>query len=157
MRRKLVAGNWKMHGTLAENDHLLTAVLAGMADVRAEVAVCVPYPYLSQVQAKLAGSAIAWGAQNMSQHAKGAYTGEVAAAMLNDFGQLGVVLRVEDMAVAECRGAFQQGSLDIHQQVCDRRGQAGLRDEGSTFFPGFVPAGKGNRALFNILWADLDP
>jgi len=86
MRRKLVAGNWKMHGTLAENDQLLTAVLAGMADVRAEVAVCVPYPYLSQVQAKLAGSAIAWGAQNMSQHAKGAYTGEVAAAMLNDFG-----------------------------------------------------------------------
>jgi triosephosphate isomerase len=86
MRRKLVAGNWKMHGTLAENDQLLTAVLAGMGDVRAEVAVCVPYPYLAQVQARLAGSAIAWGAQNMSQHAKGAYTGEVAAAMLNDFG-----------------------------------------------------------------------
>lgn len=86
MRRKLVAGNWKMHGTLAENDQLLTAILAGMADVRAEVAVCVPYPYLPQVQAKLAGSAVAWGAQNMSQHAKGAYTGEVAAAMLNDFG-----------------------------------------------------------------------
>lgn len=86
MRRKLVAGNWKMHGTLADNDALLTAVLAGMADVKAQVAVCVPFPYLAQVQAKLAGSAVAWGAQNLSQHAKGAYTGEVSAAMLNDFG-----------------------------------------------------------------------
>jgi triosephosphate isomerase len=86
MRRKLVAGNWKMHGTLAENDALLTALLAGMGDVKALVAVCVPYPYLAQAQAKLDGSVIAWGAQNMSQHAKGAYTGEVSAAMLNDFG-----------------------------------------------------------------------
>jgi triosephosphate isomerase len=75
-----------MHGTLAENDTLLTAVLAGMAGVKAEVAVCVPYPYLAQVQAKLSGSPVALGAQNMSQHAKGAYTGEVSAAMLKDFG-----------------------------------------------------------------------
>jgi triosephosphate isomerase len=57
-----------------------------MGDVKASVAVCVPFPYLAQVQAKLTGSAVAWGAQNMSQHAKGAYTGEVSAAMLNDFG-----------------------------------------------------------------------
>jgi triosephosphate isomerase len=86
MRRKLVAGNWKMHGNLAENETLLFGVLAGMAGVKAGVAVCVPFPYLAQAQAKLAGSAIAWGAQNMSQHAKGAFTGEVSAAMLKDFG-----------------------------------------------------------------------
>lgn len=86
MRRKLVAGNWKMHGSLTENDTLLTAVLAGLADVKAQVAVCVPYPYLAQAQARLAGSPVAWGAQNLSQHAKGAYTGEVSATMLNDFG-----------------------------------------------------------------------
>jgi len=86
MRRKLVAGNWKMHGSLAENEALLSGILAGMGNVKAGVAVCVPYPYLAQVQAKLAGSAIAWGAQNMSQHARGAYTGEVSAAMLKDFG-----------------------------------------------------------------------
>ena len=86
MRRKLVAGNWKMHGNLAENEALLTGVLAGMGDVKAGVAVCVPFPYLAQVQAKLAGSSVAWGAQNMSQHGKGAFTGEVSAAMLNDFG-----------------------------------------------------------------------
>ena len=86
MRHKLIAGNWKMHGSLAENDSLLTGVLAGMGDVKARVAVCVPFPYLAQAQAKLSGSAIAWGAQNMSQQAKGAFTGEVSAAMLNDFG-----------------------------------------------------------------------
>ena len=86
MRRKLVAGNWKMHGNLAENEALLSGILAGMGDVKAGVAVCVPFPYLSQIQSKLAGSAIAWGAQNMSQHAKGAYTGEVSATMLKDFG-----------------------------------------------------------------------
>ena len=86
MRRKLVAGNWKMHGSLAENKALLAGVLAGMGDVKAGVAVCVPFPYLSQAQAGLTGSAVAWGAQNMSQHAKGAYTGEVSASMLKDFG-----------------------------------------------------------------------
>lgn len=85
MRRKLVAGNWKMHGTLADNEALLLGVLAGMADIKSGVAVCVPFPYLAQVQRLLSGSAIAWGAQNLSQHAKGAYTGEVSATMLNDF------------------------------------------------------------------------
>lgn len=86
MRRKLVAGNWKMHGTLTENEQLLAGILAGISDVKAEVAVCVPFPYLAQAQAGLAGSPVAWGAQNLSQHPKGAYTGEVSAAMLNDFG-----------------------------------------------------------------------
>jgi triosephosphate isomerase len=85
MRRKLVAGNWKMHGSLTENETLLTGLLAGMKDVKAGVAVCVPFPYLAQAQAKLTGSAIAWGAQNMSQQAKGAFTGEVSASMLKDF------------------------------------------------------------------------
>ena len=86
MRRKLIAGNWKMHGNLAENEALLSGVLAGMGGVKAGVAVCVPFPYLAQVQAKLTGSVIAWGAQNLSQQAKGAFTGEVSAAMLKDFG-----------------------------------------------------------------------
>ena len=86
MRRKLVAGNWKMHGSLAENEALLSGLLAGMADVKAGVAVCVPFPYLAQVQAKLQGSVIALGAQNVSQHGKGAFTGEVSTNMLKDFG-----------------------------------------------------------------------
>jgi triosephosphate isomerase len=57
MRRKLIAGNWKMHGNLAENGSLLSGVLAGMGGVKANVAVCVPFPYLAQTQAKLTGSA----------------------------------------------------------------------------------------------------
>lgn len=85
MRRKLVAGNWKMHGNLVDNDALLGGILAGMGEVKADVAVCVPFPYLHQAKARLAGSRVAWGAQNLSQHVKGAYTGEVSALMLNDF------------------------------------------------------------------------
>lgn len=87
MRSKLVAGNWKMHGSLAENDALLGALKSGMAaGAGSECAVCVPFPYLGQVQECLAGSPIAWGAQDLSEHVKGAFTGEVSAAMLKEFG-----------------------------------------------------------------------
>ncbi len=84
MRKKLVAGNWKMHGSLAENATLLTAIKSALAGV--DAVVCVPFPYLAQAQAMLAGSSIAWGAQNVSEQAKGAFTGEVSTAMLLDFG-----------------------------------------------------------------------
>jgi triosephosphate isomerase (TIM) len=87
MRKKLVVGNWKMHASLAENQKLLQGVLAGLGDAKsASCAVCVPFPYLAQAQSLLSGTAIAWGAQNVSQHAKGAFTGEVSATMLQDFG-----------------------------------------------------------------------
>lgn len=84
MRKKLVAGNWKMHGSLAENAALLGAIKPALQGI--EAAVCVPFPYLGQAQAALAGSSIAWGAQNLSEQARGAFTGEVSAAMLVDFG-----------------------------------------------------------------------
>lgn len=87
MRRKLVAGNWKMHGTLAQNAGLLDAVRDGMSRITGvDCAVCVPFPYLAQAQQKLSGSSVKWGAQNVHQLDKGAYTGEVSAAMLRDFG-----------------------------------------------------------------------
>jgi triosephosphate isomerase len=84
MRKKLVAGNWKMHGSLAENAALLAALKPALAGI--EAVVCVPFPYLAQAQAVLAGSSIAWGAQNLSEQSKGAFTGEVSASMLLDFG-----------------------------------------------------------------------
>ncbi len=84
MRKKLVAGNWKMHGSLAENAALLAAIKPALAGI--EAAVCVPFPYLAQAQAALAGSSIAWGAQNLSEQPRGAFTGEVSATMLLDFG-----------------------------------------------------------------------
>ncbi len=86
MRKKLVAGNWKMHGSLQQNAALLEQVKAGVAGLVCDVVVCPPYPYLAQVQALLSGSAVAWGAQSLSEHAAGAYTAEVSASMLQEFG-----------------------------------------------------------------------
>jgi len=85
-KKKLVAGNWKMNGNLEANDALVRAVVAGMKDVQCEAAVCVPAPYLAQVQMLRSGSNLELGAQDVSQHASGAYTGEVSAAMLREFG-----------------------------------------------------------------------
>src|SRR6266700_6107432 len=87
MRGKLVVGNWKMNGGLRQNDALLAELRVGWtAPPTRELAVCVPYPYLWQAQAALSGSAIAWGAQNVSEHSDGAFTGEVAAGMIAEFG-----------------------------------------------------------------------
>lgn len=85
MRRKLVIGNWKMNGNRAANATLLSGILAGLNDFGADCAVCVPAPYLAQCETLLQGSAVAWGAQDLSVHTSGAYTGEVSASMLTDF------------------------------------------------------------------------
>ena len=85
VRSKLMVGNWKMHGSLAANASLLSDILNGMGDVTCHAAVCVPAPYLAQAQILLAGSAVALGAQDVSVHESGAYTGEVSAEMLRDF------------------------------------------------------------------------
>jgi triosephosphate isomerase len=85
MRRKLVVGNWKMHGSHPANAELLAAIVAARP-FAADVAVCVPFPYLSETAVALAGSDIRWGAQDCSAHEQGAYTGEVSAAMLHEFG-----------------------------------------------------------------------
>ncbi len=87
MRSKLVVGNWKMNGGLRANESLLGGLRAGWkASQLRQIAVCVPFPYLWQAQAALSGSAIPWGAQNVSEHREGAYTGEVAATMVAEFG-----------------------------------------------------------------------
>jgi len=87
MRIPLVAGNWKMHGNRASNRALLEAVIAGIRGLRGvECAVCVPFPYLGETAAQLANTGVALGAQNLSEHAHGAYTGEVSGAMLKEFG-----------------------------------------------------------------------
>ena len=85
MRSKLMIGNWKMNGNLAANASLLTDMLAGSVDVQCRSAVCVPSLYLAQMQSLLAGSSMALGAQDVSAHEDGAYTGEVSAGMLRDF------------------------------------------------------------------------
>ena len=89
MKQKLIAGNWKMNGSLAANEALVHDVQQGLAQAlggkHAQAAVCVPAAYLSQVQQLVKGSDIDLGSQDVSAHEQGAYTGEVAAAMLKDF------------------------------------------------------------------------
>lgn len=84
-RRKLVVGNWKMHGSRAANSALLQSLLQA-APWGCDVAVCVPYPYLADTAALLEGTSLRWGAQDCSAHEFGAFTGEVAASMLAEFG-----------------------------------------------------------------------
>ncbi len=84
-RRSLVVGNWKMHGSRPVNAALLDGILQARP-FGCDVAVCVPFPFLSETAVTLAGSDIRWGAQDCSMHAQGAYTGEVSAGMLAEFG-----------------------------------------------------------------------
>jgi triosephosphate isomerase (TIM) len=86
MRRKLIAGNWKMNGSLAANAVLLNEIKGELGQPACDVAVCVPAPYFTQCQAALASSPVAWGGQDISVHESGAYTGEISGAMLRDFG-----------------------------------------------------------------------
>ncbi|MBA1444884.1 MAG: triose-phosphate isomerase [Chromatiales bacterium] len=86
MRRPLVAGNWKMNGSIESVRELLEGLKAGAGEVNnAEMAVCPPAVFIPQVQQQLSGSVIAWGGQDLSVEASGAFTGEMAASMLNDF------------------------------------------------------------------------
>ncbi len=85
-KKKLIAGNWKMNGSLQANAALLQALRDGLGVPGCGVAVAVPAPYLAQVQALVAGSEIALAAQDVSQHERGAFTGEVSVSMLRDFG-----------------------------------------------------------------------
>jgi triosephosphate isomerase len=86
MRKPIIAGNWKMNGSRSSIKELLEGIKAGMGDVKsAEVVVCAPAIYLADVSEQLSGSKVAWGGQNLSTEAKGAFTGEISADMLLDF------------------------------------------------------------------------
>jgi triosephosphate isomerase len=136
MRDRLVAGNWKMHGNRSANRALLDSILAGLGAARgAECAVCVPFPYLAEVAAQLQGSALAPGAQNLSEHAQGAYTGEVSAAMLAELGCRYVIVGHSERrqlygetytaAAAKFKAALAQGItpiLCVGETLAEREG-----------------------------------
>jgi triosephosphate isomerase (TIM) len=84
-RKKLIVGNWKMNGSRQANAVLLDGIKTA-GPFTADVAVCAPFPYLTETAVALSGSAVAWGAQDCSKHEQGAYTGEVSAGMLREFG-----------------------------------------------------------------------
>ena len=120
MRHKLVIGNWKMNGSRAANSSLLAGILAGLGDAKAATAVCVPAPYLAQCQAELSGTAVAWGAQDVSAHPSGAFTGEVSAAMLLDFGSRYVIVGHSE------RRAYHQESNALVAQKALAAANSGL-------------------------------
>ncbi|HZS79962.1 MAG TPA: triose-phosphate isomerase [Herbaspirillum sp.] len=125
MRRQLVAGNWKMNGGLAANAALVADIRTGLmgAGARVDVAVCVPAPYLAQVQVAVAGSPLALGAQDVSAHAGGAHTGEVSAGMLAEFSCRYVIVghserrachgETDVVVVAKTAAALQSGLTPI--------------------------------------------
>jgi len=109
MRARLVAGNWKMHGSLAANQGLLGGLKARLRAIEGVgYAVCAPFPYLNQVATALEGSPIAWGAQNVSEHDVGAYTGEVSGAMLREFGCRYVIV-----GHSERRGLYGESDAQV--------------------------------------------
>ena len=120
-RRPLVAGNWKMNGSRTESAYLLDGIKKGMSPAsKAEAAVCPPYILIQLAAEKLAGSAVAWGGQNLSAHKSGAYTGEISGPMLRDYGCTYVIVGhserrslygENDAMVAEKYGAAQAVGL----------------------------------------------
>lgn len=85
MRRNLVVGNWKMKINQQSAQKLIGAIIAGLPAEDADIVVCPPYLYIPEVSQCLEGTTIGLGAQNVATHSEGAYTGEIAAVMLNDF------------------------------------------------------------------------
>jgi len=107
MRRKLVVGNWKMHGDIKSNQLLLNDIINGLRDYKnADYVVCVPNPYLFQARELLQDTNIAWGGQNVNQHEQGAFTGAVAPHMLTDLGCTYVLL-----GHSERRNLFHETNL----------------------------------------------
>ncbi|GKT23467.1 triose-phosphate isomerase [Acidovorax sp. SUPP3334] len=123
MKKKLIAGNWKMNGSLAANQALLNALRAGIEQPGCDVAVAVPAPYLAQVKALVDGSAVAVAAQDVSVHEAGAYTGETSAAMLLEFGVRYVLVghserrqyhgETDEMVAAKAQRALAAGIAPI--------------------------------------------
>ncbi len=109
MREILVAGNWKMNASTNASDELVDGIVAGVpAGSGFQLLVCPPFPYLASVAAKVAGSVVKLGAQNVSEHDAGAYTGEVAPSMLRDVGCEFVIV-----GHSERRAMYGESSADV--------------------------------------------
>lgn len=112
MRKILVAGNWKMHGSQAMVKELLEGLIEGVGDTdHADMAVFPPFPYLSQTQAIAGESRIAWGGQTLNPHASGAHTGEISASMLLEFG-----CRYVLVGHSERRSLYGESSEDVAER-----------------------------------------
>ena len=118
MKKKLIAGNWKMNGSLAANEALVSGLLDGAGAPTCDAVLCVPSPYLAQVRGLLGtNSQFSLGAQDVSQHENGAFTGDVSATMLKDFG-------VRYAIVGHSERRLHQAESDAHVAVKVRRALA---------------------------------
>jgi len=121
-RRPLVAGNWKLNGSLVANDALLKGIVAGLGEAAgAEVVVCPPFVYLPTVAAAIRDSGLGLGAQDVAAEASGAFTGEVSAAMLRDVGCECVIVGHSE------RRALYGETDDLTARKVAAAGQAGLK------------------------------
>lgn len=118
MRQSLIMGNWKMNGSREEGQQLAKALAEGLGTVSQEVAVCVPFVYLSDIRGVLASSPIALGAQNVADQASGAYTGEVSAAMLADCG-----VKYALVGHSERRSYYGDTSESVAKRFCQAQKQ----------------------------------
>ena len=117
MRSRAVVGNWKLNGSLAANEVLLKALLQGIPRQNpVACAVCVPSPYLAQARALLEGSGIAWGSQDVSRFDKGAFTGDVSAAMVAEFGA-----RFAIVGHSERRAVFGEADAVVSEKYAAAR------------------------------------
>ncbi len=112
MRKTIVAGNWKMNASKESVNKLVMGILSGMSDVSCEVVVCAPFPYLSQVEALITHSQVRLGAQNLNTNTSGAFTGEVSADMIKDFGAQYVVV-----GHSERRGLYGETNTIVAEKV----------------------------------------
>jgi len=124
MRRKLIVGNWKMNGSITKNKVLLEGVISGARNLHdMDCVVCVPYPYLGQVQSFVQGTNVAWGAQNLCANESAALTGAVSPSMLVDYGCSYVIIghserrmelhETDDTAAAKFNAALKVGLIPI--------------------------------------------
>src|SRR5690625_3633302 len=111
---RLLMGNWKMNGSLTENKQLIEQIVQALKEqpTKHQIVFCAPFVYLPQLQSLLAHSPIQWGAQNASAYKQGAYTGEVSAAMLSDFGCQWVIV-----GHSERRTLFHESSQETASKV----------------------------------------
>lgn len=147
MRQPVVAGNWKMHGSRADNAALVQGLLKGLAGNEVDIVVCPPFPYLADVAAQLSGSRVALGAQSVCTEAVGAFTGEVSAAMLKDVG-----CRYAIVGHSERRALYHEDNETVAKKFAAAQSQGLI----PIFCVGETLAEREAQRTFDVVGAQLD-